>query len=290
MLIPAIPFLLMGSLDSCSKSSGYSGGGGGYGNNPPPVYTPPAVSIQLKTDSHFGSVLADGNGKTLYFFSMDANGSSACTTGCINIWPAVYIASPTLGTGLNAADFATITRSDGAKQTTYKGWPLYTYSGDVLVTDIKGDGFENIWYVAKPDYTVMLAYSQLVGADGIMYDSAYKAGTGKTLYMTDAHGVTLYSFSNDKTGTNTFTKSDFSNDNIFPIAQISAIQRVPSTLDKTAFSTTTVFLKTQLTYKGWPVYQFGGDSLLRGNTKGVSVPSPGVWPVFELSSPAAPPY
>ena len=33
-----------------------------------------------------------------------------------------------------------------------------------------------------------------------------------------------------------------------------------------------------MTYKGWPLYYYGTDSL-RGNTLGVSVPGPGIWPV-----------
>ncbi len=72
--------------------------------------------------------------------------------------------------------FSFITRSDGSKQTTYKGWPLYTYSEILHSGQTSGDGIENIWFVAKPDYTVMLANNQLVGNDGKQYDSTYKPG------------------------------------------------------------------------------------------------------------------
>ncbi len=189
----AFSVILLSGLYSCSKSSG-----GGYGSTPPPPVTPPAasstVSFQIKNDSHFGSVITDGSGNTLYFFSLDANGSSACTAGCLAVWPVVYNASPTFGPGLGAGDFASISRPDGSKQTTYKGWPLYTYAGDATAGNINGDGIEGVWFVAKPDYTVMLAVTQLVGNDGLNYDSTYKVGTGGTLYMTDDRGVTLYSF------------------------------------------------------------------------------------------------
>jgi predicted lipoprotein with Yx(FWY)xxD motif len=283
LLLPVVFLLLQLSLDSCQKSSS-----GGYGNNTTPPVTNPGITIQLKSDSHFGSVLADGSGKTLYFFSPDANGSSACTGGCLSAWPVFYSASPAIGTGLDKADFGVITRSDGAKQTTYKGWPLYYYAGDITAADIKGDGLERIWYVAKPDYMVMLAFSQLVGNDGVLYDSTYKPGTGKTFYITDDRGITLYSFSFDKSDTNNYTKADFSNDAFWPIFQISTLQNTPSSLDKTLFSTINEFGKSQLTYKGWPVYRFGPDSLMRGNTKGISVPNPGIWPVMDEFSAAAP--
>jgi predicted lipoprotein with Yx(FWY)xxD motif len=283
--IPFLFIIVFGSLYSCSKSSG-----GGYGSTPPPVTPPtnPTLAFQLKTDSHFGSILADGNGNTLYFFSLDADGKSACTAGCLAVWPVSYNAGITLGTGLAASDFSSITRSDGSKQTTYKGWPLYTFSGDSAPGATNGDGIQGVWFVAKPDYSIMLAVSQLVGNDGVQYDSTFKAGTGPTLYMTDDHGVTLYSFSIDKAGKNNWTLSDFSNDAVWPIVQISSIQSVPSSLDKSAFSSITVFTKPQLTYKGWPVYKFGADANTRGNTKGVSFPTPGIWPVMDQASKSAP--
>jgi predicted lipoprotein with Yx(FWY)xxD motif len=283
-LIPFLSIIVLGTLSSCSKSSG------GYGSTTPPAAAPSVIApaFQLKTDSHFGSILADGSGNTLYFFSLDADGKSACTAGCLAIWPVSYNAGTTFGAGLNASDFSSITRSDGSKQSTYKGWPLYTYAGDAAPGAVNGDGIQGIWFVAKPDYTVMLAVTQLVGNDGVQYDSTYKPGTGATLYMTDDHGVTLYSFTIDKSGKNNWTLSDFSNDAVWPIVQISSIQSVPSSLDKSAFSSITVFTKPQMTYKGWPVYKFGGDANTRGNTKGVSFPTPGIWPVMDQATKSAP--
>lgn len=286
IFIPFLSIIVLGTLSSCSKSSG------GYGNSTPPATVPPAVTpataFQLKNDSHFGSILTDGNGNTLYFFSLDADGKSACTAGCLALWPVSYNAGTTFGAGLTASDFSSITRSDGSKQSTYKGWPLYTYSGDATAGAVNGDGFQGVWFVAKPDYSVMLAVTQLVGLDGVNYDSTLKAGTGPTLYMTDDHGVTLYSLAIDKSGKNNYTLSDFSNDAVWPIVQISTIQSVPSSLDKSAFSSITVFTKPQLTYKGWPVYKFGGDVNTRGNTKGVSVTTPAPWPVMDQATKSAP--
>ncbi|MDX1618664.1 MAG: hypothetical protein R3224_07745, partial [Balneolaceae bacterium] len=43
----------------------------------------------------------------------------------------------------------------------------------------------------------------------------------------------------------------------------------------------------QSTYKGWPVYYFGQDAET-GDTRGVSVPSPGVWPILNTEMPPAP--
>ncbi len=246
------------------------------------------VHIQVKQDAVFGNVLADSAGRTLYFFSIDANGGSGCTGGCVTVWPVFYKENPTLDTTLTASDFGTITRTDGAKQTTYKGWPLYYFQNDPQAGDIKGDGVQNIWFVAKPDYTVMLANTQLVGNDGVQYDHTLKPGAEVTQYITDAYGKTLYSFSHDHSNTNTFTKADFSNNTVWPIDSNAVIKKIPSILDKTQFGTVSVFGKTQLSYKGWPLYYFGSDSGVRGSTKGVSFPTPGVWPYVNGSTAIAP--
>jgi predicted lipoprotein with Yx(FWY)xxD motif len=277
ILFSVVPFLFAVIFNACSKST--------YGNTPTPV---PVISFQIKMDSHFGSIIVDSNGNTLYFYSLDAGDSSACTGNCAIAWPVAYATNPTFGTGLADSDFSFISRPDGSKQTTYKGWPLYTFSGDTAPGQISGDGFKNVFFVAKPDYTVMLANNQLVGNDGVKYDSTYKPGVGLTQYLTDDRGITLYSFSLDKADSNKFTKSDFSNDSFFPIVQLTSTQNVPSILNKSMLGTITVFGKTQLTFKGWPVYRFGADSLQRGNTKGVSVPTPGFWPLLGANSPTAP--
>jgi len=251
--------------------------------------TPAKADIQVSTNATLGAYLTDGEGKTLYFFTNDANGASACTGGCLAAWPIYYKANPTLGdTSLHAADFGVITRADGSKQSTYKGWPLYVYAPDAAAGDVKGEAVGGVWFVAKTDYTVMLANTQLVGNDSVEYNSQYQPGKEFVQYMTDAYGLTLYAFKPDKFNKNTYTKSDFSNNPTWPIYEVTDIKSVPSILSKTDFDTLHVFGKVQLSYKGWPLYYFGKDAQQRGSTKGVSVPTPGVWPIVNKNTTAAP--
>lgn len=254
--------------------------------NPQPVTQ--VDNVQLASISSLGNVLTDSVGRSLYFFSIDANGNSGCTGDCAVHWPAFYTDSLRLADGLTDTDFAVITRTDGAKQITYKGWPLYYYSGDTKAGDINGDNLGSVWFAAKPDYTVMLSQTQLVGNDGKSYDSTVTEGVGNTLYITDDWGRTLYAFSPDSFNVNKFTKSDFSNNSFWPIYEVSSVGRVPSALAASDFATATVYGKTQFTYRGWPMYHFGPDAMTRGKTLGVSVPQPGVWPVMLRSSPEAP--
>ncbi|QRR04280.1 hypothetical protein HWI92_19800 [Dyadobacter sandarakinus] len=246
----------------------------------------PAANVKLQSTT-LGQVLADQNGRTLYFFSKDLTGASTCTGNCLQAWPAFTVTDLNLADGLDSTVFSTITRPDGAKQVTYKGWPLYYYKDDVAAGDVKGENVGGVWFVAKTNYSVMLANGQLVGNDGKSYKADQTEGTAETQFFVDGMGRTLYAFANDKNKKNNYTKEDFSNDGVWPI-YISEINDLPSVMDKSLFSVIDVFGKKQLTYKGWPLYYFGPDAKVRGATKGVSVPRPGVWPIVQINSPSAP--
>ena len=249
------------------------------------ITTTPQPDIQLNSTS-LGNVLTNQSGKTLYFFAADASGNSACSGTCLDTWPVFYKEVPTLSTSLTAGDFTTITRADGSKQTAFRGWPLYTFKNDGKLGDVLGDNVGKSWYAAKTDYSIMIGSGQLLGNDGKTYTKEYKEGTGTTLYLTDGTGKTLYAFANDKRGKNNYTKADFSNNATWPLFE-DVIKSIPSVLNAADFATTTAAGRTQVTYKGWPLYYFGPDAGVRGNTKGVSVPKPGVWPIVYTDTPEA---
>ena len=246
----------------------------------------PTYDVMVKSTT-YGNVLTDDKGKTLYFFSKDVAGTSTCTGTCLDNWPIYTKANFKLDPSLSTADFSTITRSDGATQMTYKGWPLYTYKSDLVAGDVKGENVGTIWFVAKTTYTVMIANAQLIGKDGILYKSDYTVGTGATPFFVDDLGRTLYAFANDKKNVNKFTTNVEAHDATWPI-YTAELKDLPSTIDKTLFTTIDVFGKKQLTYKGWPLYYFGADNKTRGLTKGVDSPRTGVWPIVNLASSVAP--
>ncbi len=259
-------------------------------DTPPP--TPDASGdIKLATAGSLGDIMVDGNGVTLYYFTRDVSGESACAGGCLNAWPVYYSENLSVGTGLNQADFATITRADGAKQTTFKGWPLYYYSpssdGTIEAAGAAaGQGVNNVWYVLKPTYSLLIADAQLVGHDGKNYKGDYTEGEEVTTYFTDVNGRTIYGFIRDYKDVNNFTRPDFSNDAAWPIFYVE-IEDLPGNLNKDDFGEIMVFGREQLTYKGWPLYYFGQD-VERGENKGVSFPAPGVWPVVNTDMQEAP--
>jgi len=102
--------------------------------------TPTAVQVA-------NGALTDKHGMTLYTFDRDTMaGKSACNGNCPNIWPPLSANDADKPSG----DYAIITRDDGKKQWTYRGKPLYLFSKDKMPGDQTGDGFLNIWHIAKP--------------------------------------------------------------------------------------------------------------------------------------------
>lgn len=238
----------------------------------------PASDVQLRETENYGTIVADSYSNTLYFFTKDADGSSACVDGCLENWPVFYVENPELATGLDASDFDAIERGDGQMQTTYKGWPLYYFVNDSIPGQVNGDAVIGKWFVAKPDYTIMLVDDQLTGNDGINYTGDYTPGNEIIQYFTDDEGLTLYTWINDYYLDNNFTAEDFSNNSAWPVYEEENVV-VPSILNPEDFAVVDVYGTKQLAYKGWPLYYFGQDMEMRGSNKGVSVPSPGVWPV-----------
>jgi len=101
-----------------------------------------------------GSYLTGEDGKTLYVFKDDRPGSgkSTCGAGCVGIWPPFTVESKDqlkAGAGVSGT-LDVITRDDGTKQVTYKGAPLYYYSGDTKAGQTGGQGLFGKWFVANP--------------------------------------------------------------------------------------------------------------------------------------------
>lgn len=105
-------------------------------------------SVNVATKSGLGSYLTNATGFTLYTFRVDTqnSGTSACTGGCSEKWPAFYAANLNLPSGLGTTSFSVITRPDGSKQLAYDGWPLYYFGDDMKPGDTNGQGIGNVWY------------------------------------------------------------------------------------------------------------------------------------------------
>ncbi|MFB7945874.1 hypothetical protein ACFC6L_13240 [Kitasatospora phosalacinea] len=132
-----------------SGSSGSSTSAGRTGNPGQSQGT-----LMTAHDATLGTLVTDGQGRTLYRFDQDTNSPSAshCTDACATLWP------PELAGGSGSADpkgidgklVSTVTRPDGSRQLTLDGWPLYRYAPDTRPGDTKGQGVDGTWFAATP--------------------------------------------------------------------------------------------------------------------------------------------
>jgi len=98
-----------------------------------------------------GTFLTDARGNTLYYYTDDIPGLSNCTAGCEAVWPPFSVKTISVPPSLESSDFGFITRDNGRRQVTYKGWPLYYYSRDWAPRDTNGQALYGTWYVVQPD-------------------------------------------------------------------------------------------------------------------------------------------
>ncbi|MEU6196709.1 hypothetical protein [Streptomyces sp. NPDC047061] len=136
----AIPLAL--ALAACSGGKDTDGTAKGAGKSE-------AIAVE---DSGLGSILVDGEGRTLYAFTEDKDGASNCDAKCIAVWPALTgDARATAGKGVRASLIREARKSGGAVQTTYGGWPLYYYVGDAAPGDVNGQGLDGQWFAVGAD-------------------------------------------------------------------------------------------------------------------------------------------
>ena len=130
-------------------------GGGGSAATAATAKTSTGASATVGVaKSSVGSILVNSNGRTLYLFKADVGMQSACTGACLTKWPPLLATGrSTAGAGLTASKLATITRSDGSRQITYNGHPLYLFVKDHKPGDVKGQGviaFGAAWFALSP--------------------------------------------------------------------------------------------------------------------------------------------
>jgi predicted lipoprotein with Yx(FWY)xxD motif len=238
----------------CGGGTGGGGAGNGNGSNPGP-------DVAIRTSASLGNYLVASDGRTLYYFGLDLPGDaghapvSNCTGTCVPLWPIFHVSAPVVAPGLDAADFGELVRSDGVKQTTYRGWPLYSYAGDARAGDTNGDNFE-VWYVIKDPFYSAVAMT--------------KSG-GPAIYLADPAGRTLYIDARDNGGSGPTCVGACLN-NWPPFAAGNG--PLPTGIDAAKLTTITrPDGLTQSAFDGHPLYYFArdaapGDLLGRGGLQG----------------------
>lgn len=147
------------TLAACGASTAVVGNNGGAAPTSTPhnpsaqTGIPAAAAVHTVNVAGIGTVLADAQGRTLYYFLAERGGNVACLGQCASVWPP----QPAPTTPVTAVpgvpgQFGMVTRPDGAAQLTYNTWPLYTFATDSGSGEATGQGI-NHFFAATPSLT-----------------------------------------------------------------------------------------------------------------------------------------
>jgi predicted lipoprotein with Yx(FWY)xxD motif len=100
--------------------------------------------VVKSASSSLGTILVDSQGMTLYHLSGEQGGKFICTsTACLGVWHPLIASAGSEPSG-EVGSLGTVKRPEGTMQVTYKGTPLYTFTGDQQPGETKGQGIKDV--------------------------------------------------------------------------------------------------------------------------------------------------
>ena len=161
-LIGVAGLAVLGAACGSSTHSTSGAGTSASSSAPSPSSSAPASSaaytVSTQQVGSVGTVLVNGQGRTLYLLSSEKGGKLTCTdaNGCTKYWFPVVLPSgvtkAVAGNGISGSLLSSVRSSSGELHVTYGGWPLYTFSGDSGSGSSSGVGvvsFGGTWYAVS---------------------------------------------------------------------------------------------------------------------------------------------
>ncbi|UNM12705.1 hypothetical protein J4032_15300 [Streptomyces formicae] len=178
------------------------GYGSDYGSGGDAAAAPKAAGQLAVVDSKkLGKVLTDSEGFTLYRFDKDtaSPAKSNCEGECAKVWPVVAAGDVTAAPGTDESLIGEVTRTDGTKQLTIDGWPMYRYAKDTKPGDINGQGVGGTWFASAPDGKKAAPGGADSGDSGDVDLAGLSVRNDPKLgeIVVDKNGMTVYRFMKD---------------------------------------------------------------------------------------------
>jgi predicted lipoprotein with Yx(FWY)xxD motif len=106
------------------------------------------VAKQAQNATLGRTILTTTKGLTLYSLSAETGGRFICTGSCLSNWHPLLV--PAAAKPKGPVKLGTIKRPEGKIQVTFKGRPLYSFSGDSKAGDVSGEGIKDVgtWHAA----------------------------------------------------------------------------------------------------------------------------------------------
>jgi predicted lipoprotein with Yx(FWY)xxD motif len=213
------------------------------------------ATVKVRPTS-LGRVLVDGRGRTLYLFEPDEFGRSTCYGKCAAAWPPLLTtAAPRAAAGATRPLLGTTRRKGGGLQVTYQGYPLYLFVRDVRPGQVLGQGLEGFggeWYVLDP-LGRKIENGRHGGDPAVL--KARTTPLGRVL--TDGRGRTLYLFEADSGPSSTCYGACATA--WPPLLTAGAPTAGPGVRASLLGTTKRRDGRTQVTYRGHPLYSFVRD-------------------------------
>lgn len=141
------------TLTACSGAAGTGAYGAAPAAPPKTIKPPPGIILTANSTAKLGTVVVDGLGFTLYRYDKDtANPPKAtCEGPCAEKWRPVAAAEPVVLEGVDAKEVGSVERSDGTKQVTIGGYPVYRFAADPKPGTTDGHGKDGAWSAVTPE-------------------------------------------------------------------------------------------------------------------------------------------
>jgi len=223
------------------------------------------AALVATNSDQLGKIVTDDKGFTLYRFDNDTAKppKSNCDGDCATAWPPVTAGVEQVNqieaVGVDAKLIGTVERSDGSKQITIAGWPVYRYFNDSAPGETNGQGAGNRWFAVTPEGKKANAQAAPGAPAPPVVMAAMKVSPLGEI-VTDREGLTLYRFDKDTANP---SKSNCEGDcaTKWPPLIATSDEFQLQGIDQSKVST---ILRTdgsrQVTIGGWPAYHYTGDS------------------------------
>src|SRR5262249_901724 len=128
-----------------------------------------SVTVLSTTNGALGEILVSAGGRTLYPDSPERRGGVRCVGACAATWPPPVVPvrpTPPAGRRVTESPLGTVRRPDGRLQVTYRGLPLYLYSGDTRAGQVNGQDVGGNWHALTPAGAVVTTKAPTTGSMG----------------------------------------------------------------------------------------------------------------------------
>ncbi|WP_030157559.1 SCO0930 family lipoprotein [Streptomyces sp. NRRL S-244] len=160
-----------------------------------------AGQLAVAQNEQIGALLTDSAGFTLYRFDKDTAKppKSNCDGDCAKAWPAVPAGDATAAAGMDAALLGEVVRTDGSKQLTVAGWPVYRFGKDTKAGETNGQGVGGTWFAFAPDGKKAAKAAAPAPAGAGEATGALTVAKDPKLgdHIVDGNGMTVYRFKKD---------------------------------------------------------------------------------------------